>query len=138
MGKRSDFNEKRPRDLWPTVDPAAIPIAFYNKLRGKTYAEPCYGEGDLEDLLMEVAICKWRSDIHVPEGIGARQIDALSILKTDLYGIDCIITNPPYDWKMLQPLLDYYLNVPHANCTPRMFPHRFPTHKALRECHTTS
>lgn len=106
MGKRSDFNEKRPRDLWPTVDPAAITGSLIEKIRGKTYAEPCYGGGDLEDLLMEVALCKWRSDIQ-PEHDTIRQLDALNLIKTDLYGIDYIITNPPYDWKMLQPLLDH-------------------------------
>jgi len=55
MSKRSDF-EKVPKDFYPTTDPRAIPEQMVKFLRGKTYAEPCYGEGDLEDLLMDVPI----------------------------------------------------------------------------------
>ena len=106
MGKRSDFNEVRPRDLWPTIDPDAITTSFVAKVRGKTYAEPCWGGGDLEDLLMDVATCKWRSDLE-PQVDGVRQVDALNLSREDLHSASCIITNPPYSWNLLQPLLDH-------------------------------
>ena len=32
-------------------DDAIVPLVPF--IRGKTYAEPCYGAGDLEDMLME-------------------------------------------------------------------------------------
>lgn len=107
MGKREE--EKRPRrekDYYGTIDPDAIVPKFISLVYGKTYAEPCYGNGCLEDLLMEVATCKWRSDIRETVAC-SKQMDALDITKSDLQGIDMIITNPPYDWGMLKPLLDY-------------------------------
>jgi len=107
MGKRSNLKvEDRPKDYWPTVDPDAIPPKFIEMVRGMTYAEPCYGNGDLEDLLMEVATCKWRSDVRETVG-SSKVIDALDITKEDLQGTDCIITNPPFSWGLLKPLLDY-------------------------------
>jgi len=107
MGKRSNLKvENRPKDFWGTVDPDAIPPKFVDMVRGRTYAEVCYGNGDLEDLLMEVATCKWRSDVRETVGC-SKVLDALDITKQDLQGIDMIVTNPPYDWKLLQPLLDH-------------------------------
>ena len=78
MGKRSDF-EKVPKDFYPTTDTRAVePLVPF--IRGKTYAEPCYGDGDLEDLLMDVATCKWRSDVR--ETVGSSKVmDALSLTK---------------------------------------------------------
>lgn len=106
MGKRSDYVNNRPKDFFGTVDPDAIPPKFVEIVRGKTYCEPCYGNGDLEDLLMDVATCKWRSDVR--ETVGSSKVmDALDITKEDLQGIDCIITNPPFKWEWLQPLLDH-------------------------------
>lgn len=107
MGKRSNLTvTDRPKDFWATVDPDALPSKFIEMVQGKTYAEPCYGDGDLEDLLMEVAHCKWRSDIRETVGC-SKVLDALDITKEDLKGIDMIITNPPFSWTMLKPLLDY-------------------------------
>ena len=107
MGKREE--EKKPRrekDFYATIDPDAIVPKLVDHLRGKTYAEPCYGDGDLEDQLMEVAVCKWRSDVR--ETVGSSKVmDALEIERQDLQNIDYIVTNPPYDWKLLKPLLDH-------------------------------
>jgi len=109
MGKREEVKKpRREKDFYGTIDPDAVPTPFMDMVRGKTYAEPCYGDGDLEDLLMEVAFCKWRSDIR--ETVGCSKVwDALDITKgmLDRRGIDLIITNPPYDWKLLKPLLDH-------------------------------
>jgi len=63
MGKRSSF-DKIPKDFYNTTDPNAIPPNLAKFIRGMAYAEPCYGEGDLEDLLMDIAVCRWRSDIR--------------------------------------------------------------------------
>jgi hypothetical protein len=62
-------------------------FSFVDKIRGKTYAEVCYGDGDLEDQLMDVATCKWRSDIRETVGC-SKVLDALDITKEDLKGID--------------------------------------------------
>jgi hypothetical protein len=100
-----DTYDPQPRDFWRSTDPYTVAnlIPF---VRGKTYAEPCYGAGDLEDRLMDVATCNWRSDLD-PQVKSAVQRNALTIKKEDLYDCTLIITNPPYAWGMLQPLLDY-------------------------------
>jgi len=111
MGKREEIKKpRRERDFYGTIDPDAIPESFIPFIKGKSYADPMYGNGDLEDLLMEVAICKWRSDIRETVG-SSRVMDALSLGKEDLYGVDIVLSNPPYDWKLLKPLLDHLPNL---------------------------
>lgn len=105
MGKYSNKGVKRPRDYWPTVDPDAFePLVPY--VIGRTYAEPCYGGGHLEDGLADIAICRWRSDLE-PQVKGITSCDATTLTKKDLKDCELIVTNPPYNWKMLQPLLDH-------------------------------
>lgn len=104
MGKRSDF-DKVPRDFYPTVDPfAVVPLIPY--IRGLRYAEPCYGNGDLEDLLYDVAFCAWRSDVRETVGC-SKVIDALELTSQDLRGASIIITNPPFTKSILLPLIDH-------------------------------
>jgi hypothetical protein len=106
MGKRSNYENDKPKDFWPTIDPNVTPQPFIDMIRGRTYAEPCYGEGDLEDLLMEIAHCKWRSDIR--ETVGSSKVmDATDLTKEMLKECDMIITNPPFSWNLLKPLLDH-------------------------------
>lgn len=109
VSKRSNF-EKIPKDFYSTIDPKAIPTAILPYIKGKTYAEPCYGVGDLEDLLMDVATCKWRSDVR--ETVGAsKQMDAMSLTKKGLEGCDLIITNPPFSRDVLLPLIDHFIGI---------------------------
>lgn len=99
MGKRSNKGVKMPRDFWPTVDPDAfIPLRPY--ISGKTYAEPCCGNEDLIKGFEDVAYCGWASDISIGK-------DATTLTKEDLEACDVIITNPPFSWEMLKPLLDH-------------------------------
>lgn len=106
MGKRDGGKfEKRPRDLYPTVDPSAVtPLIPF--VKGLRYAEPCAGAGDLVDLLLCDALCGWESDVD-PQKKSIRQQDALTITKEDLWDCDVIITNPPFSFNLLQPLLDH-------------------------------
>lgn len=107
MGKRNFGKfDLKPRDFYPTLDPEAIPATFAKEVRGVKYAEPCYGNGDLEELLMEFAICKWRSDI-APQSKSAFERDACDLTASDISECDVIITNPPYTWKALEPLLTH-------------------------------
>jgi len=109
MSKRSNF-DKVPRDFYPTTDPKAVPTKLVEFIRGKSYAEPCYGNGDLEDLLMDVATCKWRSDVR--ETVSSSKVmDALEVTKEDLEGIDLIVTNPPFSKDVLLPLIDHFVNL---------------------------
>lgn len=97
--------EPQPRDLFRSTDPNIFP-PLIPYIRGKTYAEPCYGYGDLEDGLMDAAKCGWRSDL-LPQFSSAVQRDALDLTKEDLKDCDIISTNPPFQWAMLKPLLEY-------------------------------
>ncbi len=105
MSKRTNYKNMAPKDLWPTIDPRAVtPLIPF--VGGKSYAEPCSGHGDLINLLKGVAICQWSSDI-IPRSRVIYGIDAADLYKDDLRYCDCIITNPPFTWKLLQPLLEH-------------------------------
>lgn len=109
MSKRSDF-EKVPKDFYPTTDPKAVPTKLVEFIRGKNYASPCYGEGDLEDLLMDVATCRWRSDIRETVG-SSRVMDALCLSKEDVARCDIILDNPPFSRDVLLPLIDHFTSL---------------------------
>lgn len=103
MSKYETYKQQ-PRDFWRTTDPDAVrPLVPY--VSGKTYAEPCFGAGDLIRQLNGVADCKWASDID-PQ-IKGYQRNALTLTKEDLEDCDYIITNPPFLWSMLRPLLEH-------------------------------
>lgn len=106
MGKRTKQEfDKRPRDYYGTIDPDAVKplIPFVKQLN---FAEPCSGNGDLVELLEPYAICKWESDIE-PQNKYINKKDALMITRDDLWNIEAIITNPPFSWELLKPLLDH-------------------------------
>ena len=107
MGKRSNKGEVRPRDYWPTIDPDAVkPLIPF--VRGLRVAEPCAGDGDLAMLLEPDCKIVSESDIE-PQNKYVQRVDALSLFKSDLdvVGANVIVTNPPFTWKLLQPLLDH-------------------------------
>lgn len=109
MSKRSDF-KKVPKDFYPTTDPKAIPPKFVDFIRGKSYAEPCYGDGDLEDLLIDVSTCKWRSDIRETVGC-SKVVDALDITKDDVSECSLIVSNPPFSRDILLPMIDHFITL---------------------------
>jgi len=132
MGKRSDF-ERIPKDFYPTWDPNAIPKTFTDLIRGKRYAEPCCGEGDLVDLLTEFAVCRWESDI-VDRGAGILY-DGLCLTKENLKGCDLIITNPPYKRDILLPLIDHFTSLkPTWLLLPADFMHNKYFSPYMRTC----
>ena len=108
MSKRSSF-DKIPKDFYPTTDPKVLVPEFVKSVRGRRYAEPCCGEGDLTDLLMEVAICKWESDL---ENRGCGKLwDALCLSEHELQKCDLIITNPPFTKTVLLPMIDHFITL---------------------------
>ena len=110
MGKREEVKKpKVARDFYATVDSDAVtPLVDY--IRGKTYAEPFYGEGDLEDLLMDVATCKWRSDIRETV-VPSKVMPATDLTPYDLRDVDCIISNPPFTRDVLLPCIDHLVKL---------------------------
>ena len=106
MGKRTkqDF-EKRPRDFYSTIDPDAVkPLIPF--IRGLRVAEPCAGNGDLAMMLEPDCKVVWESDLD-PQNKHILQKNAVFLNSGDLSDCDTIVTNPPFSWKLLQPLLDH-------------------------------
>jgi len=93
MGKRSDF-EKIDKDVYLTIDPRATKPLMDYLVTGITYYEPCYGKGNLVNLLSSVS-CVGFSDIEK---------DARTTKYTT--SANCFITNPPWSRKILHPIID--------------------------------
>lgn len=106
MGKYSKKNEVRPRDLWPTVDPDAVK-SLIPWIKGRKYAEPCCGSGDLIKLIGDNAECVWASDV-VNTYDYVKQGKAQELTREDMQtaGAELCITNPPFSWDMLQPIVN--------------------------------
>ena len=106
MGKRTkqDF-QRRERDFYGTVDPDSVkPLIPF--IKGLRIAEVCAGNGDLTDLLEPDCRVVWESDLD-PQNKHILQKNAIFLHKGDLQDCDLIVTNPPYLWEMLKPLLDH-------------------------------
>ena len=106
MGKRTKQEfERRDRDYYGTIDPDAVkPLIPF--IRGLRVAEPCAGSGDLSVLLEPDVKVVWESDLD-PQNKHILQKNAMYLHEGDLSDCDTIVTNPPYMWKLLQPLLDH-------------------------------
>lgn len=109
MSKRSNF-EKIPKEFYPTTDKKVLKETFLELIEGKTYAEPCWGEGDLEDLLRGEATCGWRSDIRDTSPV-SKQMSGLDVTPYDVRDCDLIVTNPPFSKGVLLPLLDHFITL---------------------------
>lgn len=101
MGKRSNFH-RRPMDDYATPHKAVVPLLpFLEDVW--TYVEPCCGAGDLVDILSCYNYhCTWQSDIRMGR-------DALTLDERAFAKADAIITNPPWTWELLEPLLKHFL-----------------------------
>ena len=106
MSKRSKQNfTRRERDFYGTIDPDAVkPLIPF--IRGLRVAEPCAGNGDLSMLLEPDCRVVWESDLD-PQNKHILQKNAIFLNREDLRDCDVIITNPPYLWNLLKPLLDH-------------------------------
>lgn len=103
MGKRSNF-ERRERDFYPTPKEAVLPLLPY--LWGvSSYAEPCAGDGALVGHIPKHLARAY--DIE-PRADWINRLDALQIDETDLSGASHIITNPPWDRKLLHPMINHF------------------------------
>ena len=97
MGKRSAFDSV-PRDFYPTPREAVLPLLPHLE-PGTLFAEPCCGEMDLVGHLSDAGHhCTYASDITMGQ-------DALGFVARTC---DYIITNPPWDRKLLHPMIEYF------------------------------
>ena len=111
MGKREEVKKpKMARDFYPTVDVEAVDalIPFLYRSAGPTrYIEPCAGNGSLIDLLHSRAapvVCVGAYDIE-PQAAYITQRDCLTLTPADCSSTHVFITNPPFTWNCLQPIL---------------------------------
>lgn len=103
MGKRSD-KPKIQKDKYYTPKEAIAPLLLH-LLQHTTFDEPCAGNGTLVSHLEDFGhFVGGQSDIDPDKGFGVNQKDALDI--TVCEG-ECFITNPPYTWKILDPIIKH-------------------------------
>ena len=106
MGKRSDF-VRRERDKYFTPMQAVLPLLPHLK-KYSTFYEPCAGDGCLIkhlDFHNHTCIEAW--DIE-PQDKSIIQANALDLTFNIKY--DYIITNPPWDRKILHPMIEHFSN----------------------------
>lgn len=104
MGKRSDF-VRRERDFYPTPKEAVEPLLPHLP-EGAKYFEPCAGDGALIRALPS-GTCVGSCDVE-PKAQHIYMRNALSLLEWDMAGVDFIITNPPWDRKILHPMIEHF------------------------------
>lgn len=119
MGKREEVKKPRQsRDWYGTKDIAAATALLPHVWRDSgplRYIEPCAGDGSLIDLMHLAGlpvVCVAAYDI-APQRADITQRNCLFLSDLDCAGVDEFITNPPYQWDMLQPILE---------CLPRLLP----------------
>lgn len=106
MGKRSNF-ERVERDYYPTPLEAVLPLIPHLK-DSKTFYEPCCGDGRLVSHLENFNLkCVGKSDIE-PLCEDALTKSAFDLTEYDLNFANLIITNPPWDRKILHPMIEHF------------------------------
>lgn len=107
MGKRSNFKRKD-RDFYRTPMAAVKPLMFHLN-SNLTFTEPCAGDYTLASHLeSDGHACDQAFDIH-PMDPEVKLGDALETFKSDL-----IITNPPWDRKVLHPMIENFRTIAPA------------------------
>lgn len=110
MGKRDNNKfERKGRDFYASIDPAIASALVEHLPLPCAYVEPCAGAGDLVDMLSKHhgVACVGACDIE-PSASWIAKTDCLTLTEEGmLANIHCFITNPPFTWSMLQPILDH-------------------------------
>ncbi len=105
MAKRSKF-ERKDRDYYPTPLKAVLPLIPH--LKEGFFAEPCAGDGRLIRHIESLSKmrCMSRTDIE-PQAEDITKEDALKMNRLLKY--DNIITNPPWDRKILHKMIEVFI-----------------------------
>lgn len=111
MGKRSNFARKE-RDFYPTPYEAVIPLIphlreMFLDLGHFNFIEPCAGDGILIDHLKDLGFTCWHARDIDPQKRGIAKGCALSLELSSTEKFP-IITNPPWDRKILHPMIDHF------------------------------
>jgi hypothetical protein len=101
---------RRANDWYATPRKAVEPLIRHLPEYG-TFCEPCAGDGALakhiDDLTEGGVWPKVLLDIE-PKSPSIAEWDALKLTDQDVLGCDYIITNPPFLWSILKPMLDLF------------------------------
>lgn len=104
MGKRSDFKRVE-RDYYKTPRAAVLPL-LPHLIGDETFVEPCAGDGQLVNILWREGLeCVGASDIK-PDAAGVIEIDATTFKGFADCKPNLIITNPPWNRKILHPMIE--------------------------------
>ena len=112
LGKRSNF-ERVARDYYPTPLAAVLPLLPHLAQRTTdtfpTFVEPCAGDGRLINHLIQNSDmrCVWALDIE-PRPSVSHPIEQKDALEETYPHCDFIITNPPWDRKILHPMIEHF------------------------------
>jgi hypothetical protein len=110
LGKRSDF-ARRERDFYPTPAAAVAPLLKHLPPR-TTFCEPCAGDGALVHHLEDAGHhCLAAYDIQAWPLWRIIHKDALELDRHDLNHADYIITNPPWERKLLHKLIEHFAHL---------------------------
>jgi hypothetical protein len=113
LGKRSDF-ARRERDFYPTPAAAVAPLLKHLPPR-TTFCEPCAGDGALVEHLEDAGHhCLAAYDLAPPQDhpkICPDVQHALELARVDLNHADYIITNPPWERKLLHKLIEHFAHL---------------------------
>ena len=135
MGKRSSY-ELKPRDKYYTPLEAVKPLIPHLE-QGATYAEPCAGNAALIrhlETLCPSWVCLLSTDIE-PEEIGVLQWDANDLTEDMLVNCQYLVTNPPFTYSVLSPLMDLWIELrPTILLLPADFAHNKRFSKYLDVC----
>lgn len=109
MGKRSNF-KRIERDFYPTPLKAVVPLIPH--LGDIKYCEPCAGDYALVNHITELTgehNCFLASDIEPQsEYVFSADAHGLTKLIIEEFSITHIITNPPWDRKILHPMIEHF------------------------------
>jgi hypothetical protein len=114
MGKRSDF-KRIPRDFYPTPLAAVVPLTGHIG-EDVAYWEPCAGERDLIEHISDIcpqSFCVGAMDIQSPDADRFdnwhNMLEVGDALQSSAPPeADYIITNPPWDRKILHPMIEHF------------------------------
>lgn len=123
MGKTSNY-ERRPRDFYKTPEKAVLPLLDHLP-KGFSFCEPCAGDGQLANFLEKHfdAMCFLALDIE-PQVEWVLHGDSVNLNAESVEVCDYIITNPPFKWVWLKPLMDRWIDLkPTILLLPADFAH---------------
>jgi hypothetical protein len=135
MTKTNKVYEKRPRDYYPTPKSAVMPIRHMLP-KGFSFCEPCAGDGRLVSHLEELTSgqCFFASDIE-PGADWIVTLDGNDLDSAAVEYCEYIITNPPFTWGVLQPMLEKWISLrPTLVLLPADFMHNKRVAPLMTNC----